>query len=201
MKILKRIIQLILIGLLLTGLYFGWQIYQNVQRVMQYEPLVAAEVDKQEIPQYKDLMLAIIYTESKGRGTDLMQASESRYGAQHQISSQKESIEAGVAYFAETLQKSEAQDCDLWTAVQAYNFGVDYIPFVAEKGGKNSVKIAENYSKNVLSKALGNDSEETYQYVRPQSIFYNGGFLYQNGGNFFYSELVKMNQHFIQWLG
>ncbi|MBO0445030.1 hypothetical protein IGJ55_001716 [Enterococcus sp. AZ170] len=200
MKIVKRILWLFLL-LLIIGLgYFGFKIRQNVQQVMTYETEVERVVKKNNIPEYKNLVLAIIYTESKGLSEDLMQSSESAYGKRQMIGSTEESLDAGVAFLAQAIEKSNEAGCDIWTAVQAYNFGLDYIAFVKEQGGKNSVRLAEEYSKEVLSPLLGNTNQQTYRYYRPQALIYNGGFLYSNGGNMFYADLVKMNQQFIKWL-
>ncbi len=78
--------------------------------------------------------------------------------------------------------------------MQAYNFGLDYIDYVAENGKKHSLELAEQYSKDTLSPQLGNTSQTRYRYLSLHSVFYNGGYLYHNGGNFFYSELVKDNE-------
>lgn len=199
-KIVLRVVFVILLGLLLVTGYFGFKIHQNVQTVMTYEKQVETEVKKNNIPQYKTLVLAIIYTESKGKSKDLMQSSESAYGEQAVINSPEESITQGVKFLAEALEKAKAANCDEWTGVQAYNFGLDYIQFVKERGGKNTVKLAEEYSREVLSPLLGNDEKTQYRYYRPQAFLYNGGYLYRNGGNMFYADIVKMNQWFIHWL-
>ena len=95
---------------------------------------------------------------------------------------------------AEAIEKANAKGCDLWTAVQAYNFGLDYIDYVAENGKKHSLRLAEQYSKDRLSPQMGNTAQTRYRYLSLRSVFYNGGYLYHNGGNFFYSELVKVNE-------
>ena len=200
MKFLKRII-LLLFLLLIVGLgYFGFKIRQNVKQVMIYEAEVEQAVKENNIPEYKNLVLAIIYTESKGRTEDLMQSSESAYGERQMIGTTKESIDTGVSFLAQSITQANEAGCDIWTAVQAYNFGLDYIQFVKERGGKNSIRLAEEYSKEILSPLLGNDNQKTYRYYRPQALVYNGGFLYNNGGNMFYADIVKMNEQFIKWL-
>ncbi|MGX7148763.1 lysozyme family protein [Enterococcus ureasiticus] len=200
MKLIKRILLLLLL-LLIIGLgYFGFKIRQNVQQVMKYEAEVEQAAKENNIPEYKNLVLAIIYTESKGRTEDLMQSSESAYGERQMIGTTKESIDIGVAFLAQSIAQANEAGCDIWTAVQAYNFGLDYIQFVKERGGKNSIRLAEEYSKEVLSPLLGNTEQKTYRYYRPQALVYNGGFLYSNGGNMFYADLVKMNEQFIKWL-
>ncbi|MGM0217117.1 lysozyme family protein [Enterococcus sp. AZ126] len=200
MKIVKRLLLLFLLLLLISLGYFGFKIRQNVQQVMTYEDEVEQAVKENNIPEYKNLVLAIIYTESKGRTEDLMQSSESAYGERHMIGTTKESIDNGVAFLAQSIDQANEAGCDIWTAVQAYNFGLDYIQFVKERGGKNSIHLAEKYSKEVLSPLLGNTEQKTYRYNRPQALLYNGGFLYSNGGNMFYADLVRMNEQFIKWL-
>lgn len=199
MKIIRRL-SIILISIIIIGfIYTGYKIRGNVQQVIKYEDQVAAAAEANGIAEYKELILAIIYTESKGRSADLMQSSESVYGQQAVIDDPQESIEYGVKFLAESIQKNKEAGNDLWTAVQAYNFGLEYIRFVQERGGKNTVALSEEYSKEFLSPLLGNNDGETYPYYRFQSVFHNGGFLYKNGGNMFYADIVKMNQQFIQW--
>lgn len=199
-KIVKRMLLFLLLLLIISLGYFGFKIHQNVKQVMTYETEVEQAVKKNNILEYKNLVLAIIYTESKGLSEDLMQSSESAYGKRQMIGTTEESLDAGVAFLAQSIEKANEAGCDIWTAVQAYNFGLEYISFVKERGGKNSVRLAEEYSKEVLSPLLGNTNQQTYRYYRPQALFYNGGFLYNNGGNMFYADLVKMNQEFIKWL-
>ena len=107
-------------------------------------------------------------------------------------------IDQGVKYLAEMIMEAKKQGCDLWTAVQAYNFGKDYIAYVKNHGGENTVELAEAYSKDVLSPLLGNEEGKQYRYWRIQSLLYNGGYLYHNGGNMFYPDIVKMNEKIIE---
>ncbi|MEI5995614.1 lysozyme family protein [Candidatus Enterococcus mansonii] len=199
-KFVKRILLLSLLLMVIISAYFGFKIRQNVQQVMGYETQVKQAAKENNISEYEDLILAIIYTESKGKSDDLMQSSESAYGKQQMITTSEESIEVGTAFLAQAIVKANQSDCDIWTAVQAYNFGLDYIDYVKERGEKNSIRLAESYSKEILSPLLGNGDQKTYRYYRPQAVLYNGGYLYSNGGNMFYAEIVKMNQQFIRWL-
>ncbi|MDT2756729.1 lysozyme family protein [Enterococcus asini] len=186
--------KLLLLVLLFGMVALGVRNYKILKDVHQYDSEVAASVEKYGISQYADLASAIIYTESKAQTTDLMQSSESRYGETDQITSKDESIDAGVSFLAQAIKKAEEQGCDLSTGIQAYNFGLDYIDYVAEKGGKNSLKLAETYSKEVLAPQLGNEEQTQYRYWGLFSVFYNGGFLYHNGGNIFYAKNVQWNQ-------
>ena len=194
---LKIIIAFAIISVLIIGGIFTVRTYKNTNTVNSYRSDVQTLADQAEIGNYTDVILGIMYTESKGKGTDLMQSSESVYGSRGKISSQQESIENGVKHFAESYKQAKAAGCDLNTAIQAYNFGTKYIQYVQERGGKNSVELAEEYSRDVLSPGYGNDQQHTYRYMQMQSVLYNGGYLYQNGGNMFYAEIVQMNKRFI----
>ena len=180
--------------LLIGGLFLGYKNYTALKKVYSYEETIAEQTEKYGISDYQELAMSIMLTESKGEGNDPMQSSESAYGKQNQFENAQDSIEQGVAYLAKLIKKSVDMDCDLWTAVQAYNFGTDYIDYVAKNGGENTLELAESYSKEVLSPLLGNDNEQPYRYWGWQSITYNGGYLYHNGGNLFYADVVKFNQ-------
>lgn len=194
---LKIIIAFAIIPVLIIGGIFTVRTYKNTNTVNSYRSDVQTLADQAGIGNYTDVILGIMYTESKGKGTDLMQSSESVYGSRGKIASQQESIENGVKHFAESYKQAKAAGCDLNTAIQAYNFGTKYIQYVQERGGKNSVELAEEYSRDVLSPGYGNDQQYTYRYMQMQSVLYNGGYLYQNGGNMFYAEIVQMNKRFI----
>lgn len=193
--VLKSLIVIALIGILVVG----YRNYQILKQVHQYDATVTKTVKKYQIPAQEKLAQAIIFTESKGQEADIMQSSESSYGEQNKIATSDESIDAGVKFLATAVKKAQAANCDIWTAVQAYNFGLDYIDFVAKNGGKNTVELAEKYSKDVLSPILGNQDKTKYRYWGIQSFFYNGGFLYHNGGNMFYADVVKLNEKKIHW--
>lgn len=194
---LKIIIAFAIISVLIIGGIFTVRTYKNTNTVNSYRSDVQTLADQAGIGNYTDVILGIMYTESKGKGTDLMQSSESVYGSRGKIASQQESIENGIKHFAESYKQAKAAGCDLNTAIQAYNFGTKYIQYVQERGGKNSVELAEEYSRDVLSPGYGNDQQHTYRYMQMQSVLYNGGYLYQNGGNMFYAEIVQMNKRFI----
>lgn len=193
-KWLKRLLLLIVVVLVMGGAFLGFRNYQILKQVHQYDDQVAKSAKKYQVTKYQDLLSAIIFTETKGKHLDVMQSSESVYGEAGKITDSQESIDSGVAFFAQALKQSQKAGCDLWTAVQAYNFGLDYIAYVQKNGGENSVDLAEDYSRDVLSPILGNDKQEKYRYWDLRSLFHNGGFLYHNGGNMFYAEIVRFNE-------
>lgn len=194
---LRRLLALVLFICLGVFSYYAYQTYQHVKQVETYRHEVAALYPQDKKAQ--QLALAIILTESKGRGTDVMQSSESLYGTTGQINSPEESIQQGVAHL--TAMQTQAQDLglDAWSAIQAYNFGGEYLNFLKEQGAtKTNVSLAEKYSKEVLSPLLGNTTQAQYRYLQISAILKNGGYLYQNGGNFLYVEIVKLNLKWIQ---
>ncbi len=196
---IRYLFQIVLLLLLVIGSYLAYRNYRILKQIHQYDAQVEAAVKEQGIPEYKDLALSIIFTETKGVGDDPMQSSESAHGQPNQITESNRSIEQGVSYLSEAIAKSDAANTDLWTAVQAYNFGLEYIDYIADNGGKNTLELAEKYSRDILSPLLGNDDQTKYRYMGLHSFIYNGGYLYHNGGNLFYAELVKLNEQKIKW--
>lgn len=177
-------------------LFLGRYLYINKQRVdqiNQWKSQVESLVEYYDIEEYRDIVLGIIFTESKGDHVDIMQSSESKYGKKDEISDADESLDSGIKFLSEAIHQSEILNTDVWTAVQAYNFGLNYITYVSERGGQHTIEIAEEYSKNILAPALGNHTGAEYRYLTPRSIIHNGGYLYRDGGNFFYVDIVKWN--------
>lgn len=195
----KKFIFTLLLGLLVLSIVTVFILRKQVKNVMVWEEKVTTAAKQYGIEEYSDVILAIIYTESKGNHVDLMQSSESKYGTRNQIFTSEESIESGVEHLAEVVKEADRQDCDVWTAVQAYNFGSKYIDYVAQHGHKNNLEISEQYSRDILAPLLGNKTKETYFYKHPFALIHNGGKLYKDGGNFFYAESVKWNLKLIRF--
>ncbi|CAM3317649.1 hypothetical protein CBF31_03035 [Vagococcus fessus] len=187
------LVKLILLALIIFGCYRFYIVKSQVEEVKLWKPVVAEEASRYGLEEFDDVILAIILTETKGQHIDLMQSSESKYGEQNQITSSEESIKSGVKHLAEVLTQSQNEGTDIWTGVQAYNFGSNYIPYVRDNGGRHNVKIAERYSREVLAPLLGNNSNKRYRYLTLRALKYNKGHLYIDGGNFFYADIVKWN--------
>ena len=195
-KFLRRLI------LVLFVLFAGYKIYQihhDVKQVMKYQTLVREVLDERDTAANEELVLAMIYTETKGKDTDVMQSSESATGQTNAIRDNKESIRQGVQTLSDNLELASKKKVDVWTAVQAYNFGQAYIDYVAKNGGENTLELAKKYSKEVVAPSLGNVTGKTYGYYNLISIFH-GPELYINGGNHYYSRQVKMNMHIMRLL-
>ena len=174
----------VFVVVLITGIQC-YRIHANVQHVLTYESMVKEVLAEDDIDNTTnvDLVLAMIYTETKGKTDDVMQS----------ITDRKESIRQGVTVLSENLEEAAHHKVDPWTAVQAYNFGKAYIDYVADNGGVNTVELAKAYSKNVVAPSLGNISGETYTYYQPVAMYYGGGKLYTNGGNIYYAKEVQFN--------
>ncbi|TLG81352.1 lysozyme family protein [Vagococcus zengguangii] len=194
-----KLLTIFLLCSLTIVIFLGIQMKKKVTAVSKWDTDIERISKEYEIEQYQDIIKAIIMTESKKDNVDIMQSSESRYGSTGNIKSEEESLEAGIAFLAETIELGESEHVDLWTSVQAYNFGLNYIYYVSERGQNTSIELAEKYSKEVLAPNLGNEELTMYTYRMPHAIFYNGGHLYQNGGNFFYADLVRGYVKVLNW--
>ncbi|WP_086348645.1 lysozyme family protein [Candidatus Enterococcus clewellii] len=159
------------------------------EEVLQYEEIVKNEAKKHNISDKVPVLLAIMAVESGGRGNDVMQSSES-LGLPVNSLQPIASIQQGVKYYASLLRSARAADCDDDVAIACYNFGGGYLDFVIKNGKKHTIEIAEKFSRDVVAPSLGNTTGEKYHYPNPVADNY-GNYLYWNGGNFFYVNLVK----------
>ncbi|WP_019770223.1 lysozyme family protein [Streptococcus sobrinus] len=194
----KKIRRIIYVLIALLAIYKGVTIYQSVKRVLAYRPLVEKVLAEDDNDTNEDLVLAVIYTETKGQDDDVMQSSESSTGTTKSIRDNKESIKQGTRVLAQNLEKAQAAKTDSWTAVQAYNYGTNYIDYVSKRGGKNTIQLAKAYSKDVVAPSLGNKTGKTYYHINPVSILYGGGKLYVNGGNHYYAKQVQFSLFLIR---
>lgn len=163
--------------------------------VLQYKTLVEKYAKEAGISDQVPVLLAIMMVESGGRGMDVFQSSES-LGLPVNTLGTEASIKQGVTHYKNCLDAANQLKNDQWTAVASYNFGGNYNNYIAKNGNKHTTKLADTYSRTVVAPSLGNTSGLTYPYLNPVAIPYNGGYLYLNGGNFFYPDLVK--QYLVQ---
>ena len=70
-KFIRRVLVLVLI--LFTG-YKLFYMYRDVKQVMTYQSLVREVLSEQDTPANEELVLAMIYTETKGKESDVMQS-------------------------------------------------------------------------------------------------------------------------------
>lgn len=189
--------RLIILGFVIFCGYQTYVVHKNVQNVLQYKDMVKEILDDNDTTANVDLVLAMIYTETKGDDGDVMQSSESSDGVANSITDSQTSIRQGVTVLSENLTLADKAGVDVWTAVQAYNFGTAYIDYVAKNGGENTIALGTAYSRNVVAPSLGNTTGETYFYYHPLALI-SGGKLYKNGGNIYYSREVHFNLYLIE---
>lgn len=171
----------------------------EVENVRTLQPLISEVAKEEGMMEYLPYIKGIIMLESAGAGTDIMQSSESKYGVPNKITSQKESLEAGIAFLKQAIEKAKEMGCDIWTAIQAYNFGLSYIHYVAQHGKKNTIPLAETYSEQMLASKNAKGEHQKYRYWKLKAMKYNGGYLYRDGGNFFYAEQVAFNMKILKF--
>ncbi|WP_462258894.1 lysozyme family protein [Vagococcus teuberi] len=161
------------------------------ESVLRWKNDVSRIASKNDVSKYVDILLGIIMVESGGNGLDIMQSSESAGMGPNGFTNPIDSLEQGIKYFATNVKLAEAQGSDVWVAVQAYNFGSGYISYAGKNGKTHSTNLAEAFSRDVVSKSLGNTSGAKYNYVNAVSLADGRTYLYLNGGNFHYVGLVK----------
>ncbi|WP_277295677.1 lysozyme family protein [Streptococcus hyointestinalis] len=191
-KWLRRLVILLLVAFVA---YRAYLVHESVKKVGAYRSMVATSLAENGTNTNIDLILAIIYTETKGAELDVMQSSESVDGQANSITDSETSIKQGVKLLTDNLVLANEKGTDAWSAVQAYNFGTGYIDYVAKHGKKHTIELAKTYSRDVVAPSLGNTTGETYFYHHPLALI-SGGRLYKNGGNIYYAREV----HFNLWL-
>lgn len=137
----------------------------------------------EQVEDYVNYLLAIMEVESHGIGTDVMQSSESAGLPPNSFKTPQESIAQGAKYFASCVMKASEKECDINTAIQAYNYGTGFIDYVAENGKAYTLDLAIAFAEE---KSGGNQ----VAYKNQIAIDYNGGWRYAYG-NMFYAQLVN----------
>ena len=193
----KRIRRVLVLAVFLFAGYKAYRVNQDVKQVMTYQPRVREILSEKDTPANEELVLAMIYTETKGKEGDVMQSSESASGSTNTINDNASSIRQGVQTLTDNLYLAQKKGVDVWTAVQAYNFGPAYIDYIAQNGKENTLALAKQYSRETVAPLLGNTTGKTYSYIHPISIFH-GAELYVNGGNYYYSRQVQLNLYIIK---
>lgn len=160
--------------------------------VLKWKNQVEKYANKFGIKPLVPYALAIMQVETNGNAPDLMQSSESA-GLPVNSLHYEDSIEQGLKHLSMVygIAKSYGMENNYDGIVQAYNYGVAYMHFLGKSKKPHRIDTAEEYSKNVVAPSLGNSSGQTYSYVNEVSIKSGKTYLYLNGGNYLYAELVK----------
>jgi hypothetical protein len=114
--------------------------------VIKYRPLIHDELVKYNLETHTTVLVALMQQESRGKGGDPMQSSESAGLARNTITDPKKSIQVGVKHFQRVLTYGNQKKVDFQTIIQSYNMGIGYIDFVAQHGGKHSEALAKEFS-------------------------------------------------------
>ena len=77
----KFIRRMLVLAVFLFAGYKAYLIRQDVKQVMTYQPMVREILNERDTPANEELVLAMIYTETKGKEGDVMQSSESASGS------------------------------------------------------------------------------------------------------------------------
>ncbi len=120
-----------------------------------YRPLIRKYAAEFGIPEYEDLIAAVMMQESGGQTSDPMQCSESGYNTEYPrepggITDPEYSIKVGVQTLAEVLDMAGVDspvDLDgISLALQGYNYGSGYISWALSNYGGYSELNAIEYS-------------------------------------------------------
>ena len=161
------------------------------EEVQAYEPLIRQYATEYGIPEYVELIKAIMMQESGGRGTDPMQAAESGYNTRYPripggIADPEYSIQCGVQAVRDVLDRAGVQSpLDLERiklALQGYNFGPGYITWAVSHYGGYSLANAEEFSA-MMAERMGWERYGDTQYVPHVLRYYALGRIPTGGGN------------------
>ena len=79
---------------------------------------------KEITPANEELVLAMIYTETKGKEGDVMQSSESASGSTDTINDNASSIRQGVQTLTENLYLAQEKGVDVWQPFKLITLGL-----------------------------------------------------------------------------
>ena len=155
------------------------------------EPLIQQYARQHGIPEYTELIKAVMMQESGGRGNDPMQASECGYNTRYPntpngITDPEYSINVGIQNLAACLSAAEVENPidmeHIKLALQGYNFGNGYISWAKTNYGGYSYANAVEFS-TTQAERLGWDSYGDTQYVSHVLRYYPYGRAFTGGGN------------------
>ena len=159
--------------------------------VEAYEPLIQKYAKQYGIPEYVELIKAVMMQESGGRGLDPMQAAEGSFNTRYPhepngIKDPEYSVECGVQELKAALISAEVENPidmeHIKFALQGYNFGNGYISWAKTNYGGYSYANAVEFSTMQASR-LGWDSYGDTQYPAHVLRYYPYGRAFTSGGN------------------
>ena len=159
--------------------------------VEAYDPLIRQYAKQYGIPEYVELIKAVMMQESGGRGLDPMQAAEGSFNTKYPhepngIKDPEYSIQCGVQELKAALTSAEVEspiDMEhIKLALQGYNFGNGYISWAKTNYGGYSYANAVEFSTQQAQR-LGWDSYGDTQYPAHVLRYYPYGRAFTAGGN------------------
>ena len=159
--------------------------------VEAYDPLIRQYAKQYCIPEYVELIKAVMMQESGGRGLDPMQAAEGSFNTKYPhepngIKDPEYSIQCGVQELKAALTSAEVEspiDMErIKLALQGYNFGNGYISWAKSKYGGYSYANAVEFSTQQAQR-LGWDSYGDPQYPAHVLRYYPYGRAFTAGSN------------------
>lgn len=159
--------------------------------VEAYTPIIQIYANQYGIPEYTELIKAVMMQESGGQGTDPMQCSESGYNtryphAPNSITDPEYSIDVGVHTLADVLNMAAVEspiDLDhISLALQGYNFGPGYISWALVNYGGYSELNAIEFS-DMMAAQYGWAGYGDKAYVSHVLRYYPVGRLFMGEGN------------------
>lgn len=159
--------------------------------VEAYEPLIQKYAKQYGIPEYVELIKAVMMQESGGRGLDPMQAAEGSFNTRYPhepngIQDPEYSIQCGVQELKAALISAEVENPidmeHIKLALQGYNFGNGYISWAKTNYGGYSYANAVEFS-TMQAQRLGWESYGDTQYPAHVLRYYPYRRAFTSGGN------------------
>ena len=159
--------------------------------VEAYETLIQKYAKQYGIPEYVELIKAVMMQESGGRGLDPMQAAEGSFNTRYPhepngIQDPEYSIQCGVQELKAALISAEVENPidmeHIKLALQGYNFGNGYISWAKTNYGGYSYANAVEFS-TMQARRLGWESYGDTQYPAHVLRYYPYGRAFTSGGN------------------
>lgn len=159
--------------------------------VEAYRPLIRLYAAQHGIPEYEDLIAAVMMQESSGQGTDPMQCSECGFNTRYShypngITDPEYSIDVGIQNLVDCLQLSNVEspiDLDhISLALQGYNYGSGYIGWALTNYGGYSELNAIEFS-DMMAARSGSPGYGDKAYVSHVLRYYPIGRSFMGEGN------------------
>lgn len=166
-------------GSLSDNSLYGIAVSQLNEEVLAYTDIINKCTEQYDILEFTPLVQAIMMHESKGIGNDPMNASSFEYNTLYPdgIEDSIYSIEVGVQYLVDCLNQAEVKspaDIEkIHLAIQAYNYGLDYIDWAHDNFGGYSKANAQLYL-DMKKEQTNNTFIGSASYVPNVWVYYRG---------------------------